>query len=450
MHILGNYVFDSKRLLFVQMDMYEEYLKKIDYYIHESDNFDDLAKQLLDFDENGMTAKNKQINQIGISLTYNCNLRCTYCSYSSETCNSDELTIDDIIAFVAEAIKQKKIYNTFRIEKDNKLRFFFTGGGEPTFNWPLFTSVILAVKQLCRKYGIEPYFELTTNGMINENQRKFVGDNFDKVMVSYDGTDFLQNKNRKCANLGSSSHMVEQTIEYLIKTETPVTIRTTVWQEDTKFMKEIYDNIIHKFPDVTEWSIMPILPVGRALKNIDEDEYEIKKGETFFDQFIDLIHYSKTLHPQIYISSPLFNNSIADYCCGATFNECYWIMPDKTINNCIEATEFKSDVGRIDNGKVNLYDYYRDFSLEQVRKDFLNCRNCIAYRFCKGGCPLKSMRDKKYKTNYKAYECNAVKQYWKYVLCQVSNGYECFGWRAEAVNFPENILKNVYRLVRDD
>lgn len=109
-------------------------------------------------------------------------------------------------------------------------------------------------------------------------------------------------------------------------------------------------------------------------------------------------------------------------------------MPDKTINSCIEAEKYRNDIGCIKENKVIFYEQYYDSHLDEVKRSFTSCRGCIAYRFCKDGCPLKSIRDRDNHTTYKVYECNMVKRYWKYVFEEVLSGRECFGWRVEPIN----------------
>ncbi len=448
MHIVNNYIFDPDRLVFYKPDIQKNLLEQIPV----DDQFLDLKRCLDKFDKNDMTAKGKPIDQIGICLTYNCNLKCNYCSYSSTNGHSDCLSVDDIMSFVIEAVKSKKMYDIVHEKKDTTLRFFFTGGGEPTYNWKLFSSVVTEIKRICKKYNITPHLELTTNGMLNVEKQDFIISNFDKVMVSYDGMESLQNNNRKCPDLKDSSDIVEKSLIRLIKGGVPVTIRSSIFQKDLNLLKEIYDNIVKRFWGAAEWSIMPIIPVGRALDAISEREYDTSEEKTFLDYYIELNEYAKGQEKRMYISSPLFINSIADYCCGATFNECFWIMPDKTINNCIEAEveTLRTNVGCIENGKVKLYDKYYDSQLDEVKYSFSNCRECIAYRFCKGGCPLKAIRDRKNKTSYKLYECSMLKKYWKYVLSEILLGKECFGWGIEPIcvdDLGENVI---YKLVRND
>lgn len=112
---------------------------------------------------------------------------------------------------------------------------------------------------------------------------------------------------------------------------------------------------------------------------------------------------------------------------------CYWLMPDRTIISCIEAEQFGTVVGKFENEHVILLDNYQDNLVAIVRDSIVECKDCIAFRFCKGACPLDCIRDKAYNTNYHNYKCNMIKAYWQYVLVNILNGKECFGWIATPI-----------------
>ena len=449
MHIIDDYIFDTDRLIFYKKDLPSLIKQQIQDRISVSDKYKELIAGLNKLDASKRSAQNRPIDLVGVCLTYNCPLRCNYCSYSSCSGNIDCLTTEDVLAFVVQAIKKRTMYNMAAANKRvEPLRFFFTGGGEPTYNWRLFKETVEAIKDKCEEYHIPYYFELTTNGMINVHQRDFIKANFHKVMVSYDGLPEIQNRNRPCANQQKPScAVVEETIKEFIQSSLNVTVRSTVWHYDFERLKEMYDNLANNFNHFNEWSIMPIIPSGRALEGNDiEQRYDINEYN-FFDYYIDLVDYAKKKDYALYISTPVFNNTVAEYCCGATFVHCFWLMPDKSIINCIEAERFRVEVGKFANQNVEIYNQYEDPQLEIVKSSFINCKNCLAYRFCKGGCPLKSIRDRHFGTNYKQYECSMVRQYWTYVFRKVLNGDECFGWQAEKVKDhqiePYNVLKLV-------
>lgn len=449
MHSIGEYMYDPERLIFYKKDLSSEAVAEILENIAVNDKHTEHMDILNGMDASSAVSRERKINLIGVCLTYNCQLRCNYCSYSSEEGKEDFLKSDDVLALVVEAIKRWKMHCLVGSEVESEpLRFFFTGGGEPTYNWDLFEECVLKIKNKCQHFSVPYYFELTMNGVINNLQREFIKNNFDKVMISYDGISELQDANRRSFGNRTTSHVVEETIKYFIANEVPVTIRSTVWPDDFKHMRDMHDYLCNTFVAFAEWSIMPIIPVGRALTK-DTTTSRDNSNRDFFDYYVDLINYAKEVSSELYISTPVFYNSIVvEFCCGATFVDCFWLLPDKSITNCIEAETFQIAVGKIDDGKVNFSEPYEDTFLDVVRQTFVECRSCIAYRFCKGGCPLKSLRDAKYKTNHRKHECSMIVKYWEYIFHKVLSGENCFGWCIAPIDNANVAQYGIFELSR--
>ena len=119
-------------------------------------------------------------------------------------------------------------------------------------------------------------------------------------------------------------------------------------------------------------------------------------------------------------------------------------MPDKTIINCIDARDDKVVIGKIINGQVEYHKNYSDGILKVAKKKYVECVACIAYPFCKGGCPLwhTRMRDKL------PPECSAQIDYWHYLLEALLDNKYSFGWNLEPINIS-GLQKNVFRLVKN-
>ena len=65
---------------------------------------------------------------------------------------------------------------------------------------------------IVEKYKIKATIGLTTNGILNDLQRKYIFDNVDYVLISFDGTKYFQNKNRKTFNGKDTFDIVDKTI----------------------------------------------------------------------------------------------------------------------------------------------------------------------------------------------------------------------------------------------
>ena len=77
MHIIDDYVFDSDRLLVYKLDIDKEIIDAIKKTFPGDLDYKTVMSELSDLNSNEMCMDKIAINDIGICLTYNCNLRCT-------------------------------------------------------------------------------------------------------------------------------------------------------------------------------------------------------------------------------------------------------------------------------------------------------------------------------------------------------------------------------------
>ena len=83
MHTIGNYVFDSSRLIIYKSDIHKETVDIINAAFPNDPDYKSVLSDLTKVNPDEMHMDKIAINNIGICLTYNCNLRCNYCGYSS-------------------------------------------------------------------------------------------------------------------------------------------------------------------------------------------------------------------------------------------------------------------------------------------------------------------------------------------------------------------------------
>jgi radical SAM protein with 4Fe4S-binding SPASM domain len=113
---------------------------------------------------------------------------------------------------------------------------------------------------------------------------------------------------------------------------------------------------------------------------------------------------------------------------------------------CLDAKEEAPVLGEISDGKVKLKDNYHDTLFAKYREKFYECSDCLAYRFCKGGCPIKFLR--KNTDDYAAWECSMVVEYWRSLFGKLwaKKEEEYFGWHLEKIHISECPEADVYKL----
>ncbi len=128
------------------------------------------------------------LNVIGVDLVNGCNLACKYCYLSASSIGIKKLSENKFL----------DILNFLHEEKNHKVVFVFSSGGENTLNFDLMKKIPF----LCRENGfLDCSFDLITNGTIftNEMIDFFKSNNF-TLHISLDGDKKTNDKNRVYPN----------------------------------------------------------------------------------------------------------------------------------------------------------------------------------------------------------------------------------------------------------
>lgn len=385
-------------------------------------------------------------SRAGICLTDACQLRCNYCTYSSDSCDKETINKDNIKAFINLMIKniiKKKLVTKYT----DMLQIYIAGGGEPTFKWRDLCECVEYIKKTCQKYNINYSLGITTNGCINEQQIKYLTDNFSSILVSFDGSPMLQNKNRRTEDNKGTFEILNKIIKYLDNIKFNYAIRSTVWAEDYKYLMDMADFICTNYPNATSWEVEPIVATGRAVNKINTADLI---SEKLFNN--ELVHYyiqtkahiKKMNYPDIMVCSKFKNNTI-QMLCGTLFGMHPWLLPSGKIVTCMDAKDQAIQIGKIDNGIVKLGSFIDKFS--QKHFEYRNeCKNCSAFYFCGAGCPLKKSTSEKSLTVES--ECNMIKEYWHYMFENLIEKKNYFNWQLFDMEYDELSDVKLYELRR--
>lgn len=124
MFVIDDYIFDRDRMIFYPKRISDKDVNNIKEAIPANDQVHLLKESMSKVDFNKLSARNKLQTSAGICLTYKCQLRCNYCSFSSNESNSLELSLHEIEKFVHYLIKNIKIKKLISGE-ENVLKLFF-------------------------------------------------------------------------------------------------------------------------------------------------------------------------------------------------------------------------------------------------------------------------------------------------------------------------------------
>ena len=201
--------------------------------------------------------------EVSLFLSGSCNLKCSYCYYSSGGKSKEEdLKIDNIDIIISYLIRNAKIRKL--IGHNYKISVLLTGGGEPTYNWDNFSYFVMKLKECSKTNELPVEISLVTNGILGEQQIEFICKYIDFIQISYDGLPELQNKNRRLVNGRSSSSLVEQTMMSLSLRGKEFSVRSTVLPCDYIKIYEMVQDVFAKYSYAIKYHIEPIQYTGRA------------------------------------------------------------------------------------------------------------------------------------------------------------------------------------------
>lgn len=429
------YKFFPERMIFVPNACNDILLEQIFNFYPKLDIEEENRNSLFLHNPENVKFNPENLTHIGFSLSKNCNLRCRYCSACSAEGDFTSVSNTDVLTFVSDIMKRWYIARTIGKEKTSELEIYFTGGGEPTYNWESFSSLILAIEEKANKNNIPIQLGITTNGVLDRNQAKFIAKHFHRIMVSYDGLPDIQNGNRKSPHFNETSSIVEETIKILCDEKAPVTIRTTVWFNDFFRMSEMADFLFGKFGCNFTWSILPVSPMGRAKHMYNN--FSCEKDDSKYDflsAFLNIKEYTKKYWPDSNVESQFFSASPSHIYCGSLSHmaTCAWLNNNGEIITCIEADAFPTIVGNIIDGEVIYKETCVDPLLKKAQEMYDSCKQCFAYPFCKGGCPAKAIAKEQLNDDREmSWDCEMTVKFWKYLLNELVLGRESFGWKTE-------------------
>jgi len=300
------------------------------------------------------------VKNIGFYITRNCNLRCRYC-FESSIEGSIDPTHETIIFFVEEMLL-KFLSNRFGSEYEDSFVISITGGGEPTYNWHLLKRVVDDIISLKKRTNLPIILRITTNGLITDtNILDYLISNFDTIMVSYDGMDEIQNNNRPLPGGFRSSTIVEQSIQYITKSK-PITIRTTLFQNQLSYVREMADYLftVMDMNNVT-WDINIVYPLGRGSNVTYESD-----NNNFFDHYLELKNYLEENYDYHSLTTSVLSTNLIKRFCGAFVNDSpsVWLLPDNSLTNCTEYDGHER-LGHIIGKSIIYNDNYTDYLSEE-------------------------------------------------------------------------------------
>lgn len=233
--------YNSTKIIF-----YYKWLKKYYYFrnnILEESNYENQNRVLLNKSNIEDYILKNGLTQLILSVTEDCNFRCTYCTFSEDFSSNrnhstkymDFKTSKKAIDLYLTYINRGKKYNLFR----SPMICFY--GGEPLLNFDLIEK---SVEYVHSNYGEDVKFNITTNGyLLDKNISDWLMKNEFMITVSLDGDEKEHNRKRINKNGKGTFNKVFSNIKYILNKKyehfyvSPVFDYTTSFSDCHNFFK---------------------------------------------------------------------------------------------------------------------------------------------------------------------------------------------------------------------
>ena len=150
----------------------------------------------------------RKVDKITLQVTQDCNLRCSYCIYS-EGSNFGQRTHTHKSMSLSTAKKALDFYRKNSPDTEKVSIGFY--GGEPLLKFDLIKDVVAYAEEIFR--GKEIIYSITTNAtLLNDEVIDFLLNHKFKILISIDGPERVQNKNRRFRDGTGSYQKVMQNV----------------------------------------------------------------------------------------------------------------------------------------------------------------------------------------------------------------------------------------------
>ena len=415
-------VWDGKKYI-----IFSPYAQKIVAALPQQINEPSLKKKLEDmgFFEGLQNKNNKEIAEISLSLTTDCNLNCRYC-YVENKDKPVYMQPEFAIRALKETIKPstKKIYITFF-------------GGEPTLNMPVLKTSLEYIKAA----GIEGKYHIVTNGVISNKNLDYLIDNRFTFTVSMDGPPEINDVQRPTKTKSISSKGIIKTIKRLVREGNHFQVRMTI----TNFNVNHIPESIEYFASLGV-KFVHFEPVSIAKSNFPL-EFSIPDADIYIENVKSALDKAEEIG--IYVINSAYMNLLtpSKHFCTLTGGERFLFTPDGGVSLCYRVQNLddafkdfiigkynrKADKFEIDNLKLKKF--------ENINVDaFEECKNCFAKYICGGGCPYRNLTQTGSFKKLDKWMCNVKKELIHDAILRI---YESSKNGKESVVLGTNIFENM-------
>jgi uncharacterized protein len=337
------------------------------------------------------TRQKSYIKTLYLSLTYKCNLKCSYCiSNNSVALNAEQkVSALDMTEEIARLAADFYLRNV-KVEGDKEVVFY---GGEPILNLKILKFLVNYINEKekirihkNKKYKKSRYILCTNGTLINREVALYLKENNIYPAVTFDGDKTTHDRVRKYANQGGSYRDVLKAYRILQKLNFPIGVTLTLGSHN-----------ITKLPEYVKFFSRNLKPYTMAT-NIMID-YEGGGNKYVCDGralSFGLIESFKVARKEgLYLVKYVMDNRVKPFVekmprlkgCTGTGSRAM-ILPDGTVSACMAFAKKSAVILQPETSK-------EDFLPAGINNfsPFLKneCNSCFAIACCGGGCPKNAL-----------------------------------------------------------
>ncbi len=375
--------------------------------------------------------RDKEVINLVINVSHNCNLRCKYCFAATGSYNgardlmSQEMADETLYWFLNQA-KTSKVLN---------INLF---GGEPLTNIPLVKYIVNKCKELEAEYDKKIYMTISTNGTImNDELVQFIKENDIGLQISVDGDKEIHDANRPAANGQSSYDMVAKNVKALLKEvdNAGVIPRATV----ARGITDVTSIVNHMLNDM-HFKCVALTP---SLGAYEETSYKQEDLDEYFEKYDELAETFLTnlrngeefnIYPLVSEVDAVSKGIRRIYGCGSGLG----FASVDIKGNIYPCMRFIGNedyiIGHVKAG----FNERRQMFFDRTVYNRTKCKSCWARHLCGGACVAVQV------------ECGEPLESYNTMVCQVAKRMAELAMYASTVIAKENLDFDMRNLTVND
>lgn len=321
------------------------------------------------------------VKALCLHVAHDCNLRCKYCFAATGDFGGERTLMNPETGKKAIDFLIRESAGRRNLEID-----FF--GGEPLMNFDTVKEIIEYARSKEQEHNKKFRFTITTNALLlNEENRKYINENIQNIVLSLDGREQTNDRMRYCIDgSGSYRHILPKIKDMAdSRNQDNYYVRGTFTRENLDFSKDVLHLADQGFKQVSVEPVVAAKDSGYDLREEDLpvlfSEYEKlareyvarkKQGEgfSFFHFMVDLSQ------------GPCVAKRLGG--CGSG-HEYLAVTPEGDVYPChqfVGMDEFR--MGNVDEMKLDrkLQDTFKNSNVYTKKE----CMKCWAKFYCSGGC----------------------------------------------------------------